>query len=116
MPARGSGGKYVPAKKGRPDGVVKTVSGQPRFGVKAAAADMYAASTSGCSSRSTLIATKSRFIASAVASSANDSRAMTWHQWHVEYPIETRTGTFRRSASANADSPHGYQATGLPAC
>ncbi|MNH43559.1 hypothetical protein D3C79_1054960 [compost metagenome] len=70
----------MPAWKARPDGVAKIVSGQPRSGVNAEAAAMYAASTSGCSSRSTLIDTKPRFSTSAVAGSWNDSRAMTWHQ------------------------------------
>ena len=39
---------------------------------------------SGRSSRSTLIATKCSFISAAVSGSANDSRSITWHQWHAE--------------------------------
>src|SRR3954454_10251805 len=41
---------------------------------------------------------------------------MTWHQWHDEYPTESRIGTSRRRDSASASSPHGYQSTGLSAC
>ena len=71
---------------------------------------------SGRSSRSTLIATTLPFTRAAVASSSNDSCAITWHQWHAAYPTESRTGTSRRFASANASSDHGHQSTGLSAC
>src|SRR5437588_12163717 len=60
--------------------------------------------------------TNSRFMIAAVASSSNDSCAITWHQWQVEYPIERKIGLFSRRALANASSPHGYQSTGLCAC
>ena len=77
---------------------------------------MYTASTSGRSSRSTLIDTSLEFISSAVAVSSNDSCAITWHQWQAEYPTDNSTGTSRRRASANASSPHCHQSTGLSAC
>ena len=77
---------------------------------------MYTASTSGRSSRSTLTLTKLAFMICAACSSANDSRAMTWHQWQAAYPMDSRMGTSRRRASAKASSPHGYQSTGLSAC
>jgi hypothetical protein len=32
------------------------------------------------------------FIAAAVASSSNDSCAITWHQWQAAYPTESRIG------------------------
>jgi hypothetical protein len=73
----------VPAWKVRPSGVVNTLSGQPSWSVKAPAAVMSAASTSGCSSRSTLIATNPSLRRAASAGSENVSRAMTWHQWQV---------------------------------
>ena len=44
---------------------------------------MYSWSRSGRSSRSTLIATNRALSAAAVASSSNDSRSMTWHQWQA---------------------------------
>src|SRR4051794_34467339 len=47
---------------------------------------------------------------------SNDSRSMTWHQWHAEYPIDKNTGLSSARAFANASSPHGYQSTGLCAC
>ena len=53
-PCRGRSGKYVPAKNGSPSGVSTTVIGQPPWPVMAVVADMYTASTSGRSSRSTL--------------------------------------------------------------
>src|SRR6185437_14156380 len=71
---------------------------------------------SGRSSRSTLIATKLSFTRAAVASSSNDSCAITWHHWQAAYPTDSNTGTSRRRASANASSPHGHQSTGLSAC
>ena len=49
----------------------------------ACVAVMYTASTSGRSSRSTLIATRCSFISAAVAGSSNDSWAITWHQWQA---------------------------------
>src|SRR5262245_59108852 len=52
----------------------------------------------------------------AVASSLNDSCAITWHQWHAAYPTLRSTGTPRRRASSNASSPHSHQSTGLSAC
>ena len=41
---------------------------------------------------------------------------MTWHQWHAEYPTDSRTGTSRARAAAKASSDHGHQSTGLSAC
>src|SRR5436190_21400038 len=52
----------------------------------------------------------------ATSSSSNDSCAMTWHQWHDEYPTDSRIGLSSARARANASSPHGYQSTGLSAC
>ena len=71
---------------------------------------------SGRSSRSTLIATTLSFTIAAVASSSNDSCAITWHQWQAAYPTDSSTGTSRRRASANASSDQGHQSTGLSAC
>ena len=71
---------------------------------------------SGGDSRSTLMATKSRFTAWATWSSAKDSWAMTWHQWHAASPTESRTGTSRRRASAKASCVHSCQSTGLSWC
>src|SRR5205823_3735977 len=64
----------------------------------------------------TFIGTKSRFNSAARSSFSNDSRSMTWHQWHVEYPIERKMGLFSRRAFSNASWPQGYQSTGLCAC
>src|SRR6202012_2711806 len=71
---------------------------------------------SGRSSRSTLTATTLSFTTLAVASSSNDSCAITWHQWQAAYPTQSSTGTSRRRASANASSDQGHQSTGLSAC
>src|SRR5438105_8291981 len=73
-------------------------------------------STSGRSSRSTLMFTNSSFITAATAGSSNDSWAITWHQWQAEYPTLRSTGLSSARARPNASSPHGYQSTGLPAC
>src|SRR5579871_2584579 len=51
-----------------------------------------------------------------MSSFSKDSRSITWHQWHVEYPTERKTGLSSRAAFANASSPQGYQSTGLCAC
>src|SRR6266540_427745 len=53
---------------------------------------------------------------SAVAGSSNDSWAITWHQWHDEYPTERKIGLPSVRARSNASSPHGYQSTGLSRC
>ena len=90
--------------------------GQPPRPVIACTASMYMESTSGRSSRSTLMLTKSEFINVAVSTSSKHSCAMTWHQWQAEYPTDSRMGTFRRLASSNASSPHAYQSTGLSRC
>ena len=45
---------------------------------------MQAASTSGRSSRSTLMHTKRSFISAATSGSSKDSRSITWHQWQAE--------------------------------
>src|SRR5664279_4101906 len=60
--------------------------------------------------------TNSAFIAAATVSSSNDSCAITWHQWHAEYPTESRIGLPSRRASASASSLQGCQSTGLSAC
>jgi len=87
--------------------------GHPPCPVIACTAAMYTESTSGRSSRSTFTFTNPSFICRAVAGSSNDSRSITWHQWHAEYPTESRIGRSSARASANASSPHGYQSTGL---
>src|SRR4051795_2991984 len=74
------------------------------------------ASTSGRSSRSTFTLTNDSLITAAVASSSNDSWAMTWHQWHAEYPTDRRIGLSSARAFVNASSPHWYQSTGLSLC
>jgi hypothetical protein len=53
---------------------------------------------------------------SAVSGSSNDSWAITWHQWHAEYPTDSMTGLSSALALAKASSPHGYQSTGLSLC
>src|ERR1700678_1550556 len=52
----------------------------------------------------------------AVASFSNDSRSITWHQWHAEYPMLSRIGLSSRFARSSASGPHRDQSTGLPAC
>ena len=59
-------------------------SGHPPWPVIAWHASMQTASTSGRSSRSTLIGTKFSFITAAISGSSNDSRSITWHQWQAE--------------------------------
>src|SRR5438128_6902581 len=76
---------------------------------------MYRESRSGRSSRSTLMQTKSRLSRAAISGSANDSRSITWHQWQLAYPMESRTGLSSAAARDHASSPHGYQSTGLDA-
>ncbi len=56
------------------------------------------------------------FNASAVPGSSKDSWAITWHQWHAEYPTERKMGRSFARASSNTSSPHVYQSTGLAAC
>ncbi len=58
-------------------------------------------STSGRSSRSSLMHTKRSFMSRAVSSSSKDSRSITWHQWQAEYPIDSRIG--RSSARARSE-------------
>src|SRR4051812_42265062 len=60
--------------------------------------------------------TKRSFMNAAVASSSNDSCAITWHQWHAAYPTLNSTGTLRRRASSNAAGSHSHHSTGLSAC
>ena len=73
----------MPAKNGSLSGVMNTVIGQPPWPVMAWVAVMYTESTSGRSSRSTLIATACSLSRAAVAGSSNDSWAITWHQWQA---------------------------------
>src|ERR1700722_18004737 len=73
-------------------------------------------STSGRSSRSSLIAMNSRLRISAIRSFSNDSWAITWHQWQVEYPIERKMGLSWSRAAVKAGSPQDSQFTGLCAC
>ena len=63
---------------------MNTVIGQPPWPVMACVAVMYTASTSGRSSRSTLMATTVSFSSAAVGGSSKDSCAITWHQWQAE--------------------------------
>jgi hypothetical protein len=44
-------------------------------------------------SRSTFMHTKSAFSTLATSASSNDSCAMTWHQWQVEYPTDKKHGS-----------------------
>ena len=48
--------------------------------------------------------------------SSNDSWAITWHQWHAEYPTDKKMGLSSTRARSKASLPHGYQSTGLSAC
>ena len=67
-------------------------------------------------SLSTLIDTKCSFKYFAIVSLSNDSCSMTWHQWHVEYPIERKIGLSSFFDFSKASSDQGYQSTGLCAC
>ena len=60
--------------------------------------------------------TKFAFMIAAMPSFSKDSRSITWHQWHAEYPTLSITGLSSSLARAKASSPHGYQSTGLWAC
>jgi hypothetical protein len=71
---------------------------------------------SGRSSRSTFTQTKLSFMIAAMSSFSNDSWAITWHQWHAEYPMDNRIGTLRSRAHSIASGPHCCQWTGLSAC
>src|SRR3954465_12244138 len=71
---------------------------------------------SGRPPRATLMLTNRSFITAAVAASSKLSCAITWHQWHAAYPIESRIGRLVRWASASASGPHGHQSTGLCWC
>lgn len=113
IPNRPSRGIYVAAKNGFLSGVMTMLSGQPPLPVIIWQTIMYTLSMSGRSSRSTLMHTKASLRSLATTSSSNDSCNITWHQWHVAYPIERETGLSSRIARWNASSPHGYQSTGL---
>ncbi len=60
--------------------------------------------------------TNTSFMRRATSSSSKDSWAITWHQWHVEYPTERKTGLSSARARSKASSDQGYQSTGLRAC
>src|SRR3954453_9494883 len=90
--------------------------GQPPWPVIAVVACMYTASTSGRSSRSTLMFTKCSFMYAAVAASSNDSCAITWHQWQAAYPTLGRLGRADPRAPANPSGDHSHQSTGLSWC
>jgi len=111
-----AGGQYKPPKNGLPCGVQKTFMGQPPLPVKPMMYCMYVLSTSGRSSRSTLIEMKFSLRNFAISASSNDSSAMTWHQWQVLYPTLRNTGLSSRCALAKASLPQGYQWMGLWAC
>ena len=106
----------MPPKNGSPSGVIHTFIGQPPDPLVACTNAMQNRSTSGRSSRSTFTLTKCSLSSLAVCGFSKDSRAMTWHQWQVEYPMETKTGLFSCLARSNASFPHGYQSTGLSLC
>ena len=76
-------GKYVPPQIGRPSGSATQFSGQPPRRVISCTASMYTWSTSGRSSRSTLMLTKWAFMNAAASSSSNVSCSITWHQWQA---------------------------------
>jgi hypothetical protein len=73
----------VPPRNGSPSGVRNTVIGQPPWPDNATTASMYSESTSGRSSRSTLMFTNRSFMSAAVSSSSKDSCSITWHQWQA---------------------------------
>jgi hypothetical protein len=50
---------------------------------------------------------KCSFMSAATRSSSNDSRSITWHQWHVEYATDRKIGLSSARAFANASSPPG---------
>ena len=60
--------------------------------------------------------TKLSFISLAILGFSNDSCAITWHQWQVEYPTERNTGLFSLFASEKASSDQGHHSTGLAWC
>src|ERR1017187_2008132 len=70
-------------------------------------------SASGRSSRSTLMATKCRFISAAMASSSKDSRSITWHQWQGEEPMGRKIGFASPRALFNAPPPPGIPIHGV---
>src|SRR5215216_5068485 len=92
------------------------LSGQPPRPLISCTALIYIWSTSGRSSRSTLIQTKYSFITAATLSSSKLSCSITWHQWQAEYPILTNINLFSSLAFCKASAPQGYQLTGLLAC
>ena len=77
---------------------------------------MYTWSTSGRSSRSTLMHTKWAFMKSAASASENVSCSITWHQWHALYPTLTSTSLRSARALAQASGPYGSHRTGLCMC
>lgn len=95
---------------------MKIESGQPPLPLINRINVMYNLSISGRSSRSTLMQMNFSFMIFAVSSSSKDSFSITWHQWHVEYPIDRNINLFSFFAKASASSPQGYQLTGLWAC
>ena len=52
----------------------------------------------------------------AVSGSSKLSWAMTWHQWHEAYPMDTKRGLSSSRARCRASSPQGNHSTGLSAC
>ena len=69
----------------QPSAVMNTVMGQPPCPVMAWTAVMYTESTSGRSSRSTLMLMKVVVhLGGDAVDLSNDSRSITWHQWHEE--------------------------------
>src|SRR2546421_1774738 len=59
--------------------------------------------------------TKCLLSSAAISGSAKVSRSITWHQWQLAYPMESRTGLSSAAARDHASSPHGYQSVGLDA-
>jgi hypothetical protein len=71
---------YVAPNTGRRSASAITFIGQPPLFFMACSALMYTASTSGRSSRSTLMQMKFALRYAATSSLSNDSCSITWHQ------------------------------------
>lgn len=69
--------------KQHPEGARQSLLGPARASLTCTKV-MYTLSTSGRSSRSTLMHTKCSFMMSPISLLLKDSSSMTWHQWQVE--------------------------------
>ncbi|KAI7091830.1 hypothetical protein KC356_g332 [Hortaea werneckii] len=77
---------------------------------------MYCLSMSGRSSRSILIGIKFSLSSCAMRGSSKLSWAITWHQWHAEYPMLTNSNLLVLFASCSVSGDHSCHAVGLSMC